>query len=143
MRVKVLLILFISFFLTCELIAQEKEKPSTVSITASTYKKETGKGIVLVDYWAAWCPPCQKMNPVLEELAKEYKGKVKIAKLDIDSNKQFATRQGIQSIPTMILYRDGKEIGRAVGIVSKQELAKALDEQLAEAARTNRSEDKE
>lgn len=75
---------------------------------------------VLVDFWATWCGPCQMAGPVLEELSDEYKGKVDIVKLDVDANPQSTGKYGVMSIPTTILFKDGKEIARQVGFSGKQ-----------------------
>lgn len=86
------------------------------------------KGLVLVDFWASWCGPCKMMGPVIEELAKQYEGKVKIGKLDVDANGTIAGKFGIASIPTTIFFKDGKEIDRLVGFQSKETLEKKIKE---------------
>lgn len=75
---------------------------------------------VLVDFWAEWCGPCKIAEPVLEELSEEYKGKVEIAKLDVDANQQISMKYGVMSIPTTILFNGGKEVGRQVGFAGKK-----------------------
>lgn len=85
---------------------------------------------VLVDFWAAWCGPCKMIAPVLEELAKDYAGKVKIAKLNIDENEATAPKYGIRSIPTLLLFRDGKVEATKIGASSKSELAAFIDQSL-------------
>ncbi len=75
---------------------------------------------VMVDFWAPWCGPCQMAGPVIDELAEEYEGKVKIGKLNVDDNQQVAMKYGVMSIPTVILFKDGKEIGRKIGFAGKQ-----------------------
>ena len=85
---------------------------------------------VFVDFWAAWCGPCKMIGPVIEELAVDYKGKVKVGKLNVDENGKTATDFGVMSIPTMILYKGGKEINRLVGFMSKANIAKVLDQSL-------------
>ena len=75
---------------------------------------------VLVDFWAEWCGPCKMAAPVLEELSDEYKGKVAIVKVDVDANKVEAEKYNIMSIPTTVLFKDGKEIGRQVGFGGKK-----------------------
>lgn len=125
------------------LSGQEKKKSSIVKVTASTYDKEIEKGVVLIDYWATWCPPCRKLNPILEEIAKEYEGKVKIGKLDVDANRKFVASQKIQSVPTLILYKNGKEIGRIVGGTSKESLKKILDGQITATGRASRNVNRE
>lgn len=75
---------------------------------------------VLVDFWAEWCGPCKMAEPILEELSEAYSGKVAIAKLDVDANQQASMKYGVMSIPTTILFKNGKEIGRQVGFAGKQ-----------------------
>lgn len=84
--------------------------------TADTFNKDISHGVVLVDFYADWCGPCRMMTPVLEGVAKDVKGKAVIGKLDIDSAQNIASQFQVTSIPTLILYRDGKEVGRLVGL---------------------------
>ena len=83
---------------------------------------------VLVDFWAEWCMPCRMLAPTIEELAQEYDGRVKVGKLDTDANREVSLKYGIQSIPTVILFKGGEEAGRITGLVPKPELAAKLDE---------------
>jgi thioredoxin 1 len=82
---------------------------------------------VIVDFWAAWCGPCRMVAPVLEELASEYNGKAVIAKLNVDENPQTPNQFGIQAIPTMIFFKDGKEVEKVVGVTPKNEIAAKLE----------------
>lgn len=75
---------------------------------------------VLVDFWAAWCGPCKMAEPVLEELADEYKGKIAIVKVNVDENSASTQKYGIMSIPTTVLFKEGKEIGRQIGFAGKR-----------------------
>ena len=82
---------------------------------------------VLVDFWAVWCGPCQMQNPILEELAKKYEGKAKIAKLNVDDNPRSAAKYGVMSIPTLILFNKGKIMKQMIGVRSKEELVEELN----------------
>ena len=82
---------------------------------------------VLVDYWAEWCGPCKIIAPVLEEIASEYEGKLKVAKLDIDANQQTPPKYGIRGIPTLMLFKNGNVEATKVGAVSKSQLSAFID----------------
>ena len=82
---------------------------------------------VLVDFWAEWCGPCRALGPVIDELSGEYEGKAKIGKLDIDTNRDAAMKYGIQSIPSIIIFKDGEVLNKFVGISPKDELISAID----------------
>jgi len=85
---------------------------------------------VLVDYWAEWCGPCRMIAPILEEIAKDYAGRVKVAKLNIDENPGTPPKYGIRGIPTLMLFKDGAVAATKVGALSKSQLASFLDGQL-------------
>jgi len=82
---------------------------------------------VLVDYWAEWCGPCKAIAPILDELAKDYEGKVNIAKLNIDNNQNTPAKYGIRGIPTLMLFKNGNVIDTKVGALSKSQLVAFLD----------------
>lgn len=85
---------------------------------------------VLVDFWAVWCGPCKMIAPFVEELSKEYEGKVKVGKVDVDNNPNTSMTYGIRSIPTLLIFKDGQIVDQIVGAVPKQAMAQKLDAQL-------------
>ncbi|NGX47219.1 MAG: Thioredoxin [Chlamydiae bacterium] len=91
-----------------------------VYLEEETFQQGIGTGLVLVDFYADWCGPCRMLTPVLEELVKELDGKARIAKIDIDKAQNTASSFQVTSIPTLILFKDGKEIGRLVGLRDKE-----------------------
>jgi thioredoxin 1 len=86
---------------------------------------------VLVDFWAEWCGPCRMVGPAVEQLAKTLDGQVKIVKLNVDENQEIAVKYGIHSIPSLLLFKDGKEIARTVGAAPKEAYQKFIEESLA------------
>ncbi|MBM4195538.1 MAG: thioredoxin TrxA [Gammaproteobacteria bacterium] len=105
---------------------------SIVHIQEDTFDTEVLKSStpVLVDFWAEWCGPCKAIAPVLEQIATEYQGRLRIAKVDVDSNQATAMRYGIRSIPTLMLFRNGVVEAQQLGLVSKDNLKKLLDGKL-------------
>ena len=83
---------------------------------------------VLIDFWAVWCGPCKAIAPVLEEIAKEYKGKIKVGKVDVDKNQGTASRYGVRSIPTLLVMKNGEIINQLVGAVPKSNITDILDD---------------
>jgi len=102
-------------------------KPVTVDESNFDQIVLKAKMPALVDFWATWCGPCRMVAPVVEELADEYDGKIGFAKLDVDQNPKIASRYGIMSIPTLILFKDGKPVSNMVGFRPKNDLKKNLD----------------
>ncbi len=99
-----------------------------VILEDSTFDKEVLKSDipVLVDFWAVWCGPCKAIAPAVDELAKEYKGKLKVAKLDIDNHQQVPQQYGIRSIPTLLLFKGGRVVDTIIGAVPKSKLVESV-----------------
>ncbi len=100
-----------------------------VTVSDSTFEKEVlqAQQAVLVDFWAAWCGPCKMIAPVIDEIADEYAGKIKVAKLNVDDNPQTSAQYGVMSIPTLIIYKNGDEVERIIGFKTKKELDSILE----------------
>ncbi len=103
-----------------------------VNVTDASFEEEVLKAesAVLVDYWAEWCGPCKMIAPVLEEIAKDYEGKLKICKLNIDENNETPPKFGIRGIPTLMLFKGGSVEATKVGALSKSQLAAFIDANL-------------
>ena len=106
-------------------------KPAAV--TDATFEQDVVKSEqpVLVDFWAAWCGPCRMVAPVVEEIADEYSGKLKVVKMDVDETFETEQTLGISSITTLIVYKDGKPVERVVGFQPKQRLMSKLEPHLS------------
>ena len=102
---------------------------SEVVITDANFESEVlnAKEPVMVDFWATWCGPCRMLAPVVEELAQDYAGKVKVCKLDTDQGPQTSTKYRISSVPTILFFKGGQVVAQAVGLQSKAALQEKLD----------------
>lgn len=108
-------------------------KNAVLGLTGQNWKRDVleSEDPVLVDFWAEWCPPCRKLGPVVNELAEEYAGRVKVGKLNVDEHPEVAARYGIASIPTLIVFRGGRIIDQRIGALPREELRQLLDSQVA------------
>lgn len=105
----------------------KSELPWVIDADTATFAEETTASVpVVVDFWAAWCGPCRMISPVLEDLAKRHAGHLKVVKVDVDANPELATRFGAQSIPLLVVIRDGQEIDRIVGALPRAALEQRL-----------------
>ncbi|TFD92457.1 thioredoxin [Jeotgalibacillus sp. R-1-5s-1] len=95
--------------------------------TDQTFTEETKDGLVLADFWATWCGPCKMIAPVLEELDADMGDKVKIVKLDVDENQETASKFGVMSIPTLVVFKDGEIVDKVVGFQPKEALEELLN----------------
>ncbi|ASS92099.1 MAG: thioredoxin [Bacillaceae bacterium] len=101
-----------------------------VNVTDQNFSQETSEGVVLADFWAPWCGPCKMIAPVLEELDQELGDKVKIVKLNVDENQETAGQYGVMSIPTLIVFKNGEAVDKAIGYQPKEALAQLLNKHL-------------
>ena len=106
----------------------DNAKPIEVTDATFGNEIESGNGLSLVDFWATWCGPCRMVAPIVEQLATEHVGKLKVAKVDVDANQGVASRYNIRSIPSILFFKDGKHVDTVVGAVPKS----ILDRKIAE-----------
>lgn len=134
--VGVLVVLFIiSYVKKVRLLSesnQKKQSDKLIILNDDNFKKTISRGVTLVDFWAPWCMPCRIQNPIINELAEEYGDKVKICKLDVDENKQWAIKYNIRNIPNLLIFKDGEPIKQLIGAKPKFRIANALMEVLGE-----------
>ena len=102
------------------------------NVTSAEFEREVlqAEGLVLVDFWAAWCPPCRRLAPTIDALAADYAGRLSVAKVDVDSSPDIAQQYGIQSIPTLILFKGGRAVDKRLGALPQEDLRQFVDAQL-------------
>ncbi len=103
-------------------------------VTKDDFEKEVLQSEipVMVDFWAAWCVPCRVIAPLVEKLAEKYEGRLKVAKLDVDSNPEIAIRYQVMSIPTLLFFKNGQAVDRIVGVVGEQAIVQKIEALLAQ-----------
>jgi len=108
----------------------ENGKLLNVTDANFTDEVEGAKGLTMVDFWAVWCGPCRMVAPIVEQLAEEYAGQVKVTKLDVDANPETAVRYGIRSIPSILFFKDGELVDTVVGAVPKAQLERKIKDNI-------------
>ncbi|MFP4063888.1 MAG: thioredoxin [Bacteroidales bacterium] len=136
----VVLLVFLGYSLTGNGTANEKEKEAketsadasghVLNLDAEGFDEAIAEGVVLVDFWATWCAPCRTQGPIIDDLAAEISNRATISKLDVDDHGSIASRYGISSIPTLLLFKNGEEVERFVGVQQKETLQAAIEKHL-------------
>ena len=98
----------------------------SIRLNSSNFDSETSSGVALIDFFAEWCGPCHQMSPVIEELASEYEGVVKVCKVDVDESQDLAVKFRIMSIPALFVLKDGQVVNQFVGVTAKSDLVAAI-----------------
>lgn len=110
----------------CKTLLTAEIHPLTITDLNFAEEVEKSSIPVLIDFWAAWCGPCRMIAPVIEQLAKELRGKARVGKLDVDANQRTAARFHVQSIPTLLVFKEGREVDRLVGLQSKEAILRRV-----------------
>lgn len=120
----------LSLFLAIGNVAYSGNDGKVKEVSEKNFENSISKGVVIVDFWATWCRPCLMQAPIFEEAAKEMKGKVTFLKIDVDKAKNVAAKYRISSIPTLIVFKDGKEVTRTMGTQQKENIIAVLNKVL-------------
>lgn len=99
-------------------------------LTTDNFDDAIKRGVTLVDFWATWCSPCQMQGPIVDKMADEFEGKAGVAKIDVDENNEVASKYGVRSIPTLVIFKDGEAVETMVGVQSKEVLTDKLNQYL-------------
>lgn len=103
-------------------------------LSESSFDTATATGTVLIDFSATWCGPCKALSPILERMAKEYDGRLQVYKIDVDEAQSVAARHGVMSLPTLVLFKEGRAVDRKIGSVREQDLRSMIDSHLENGA---------
>lgn len=125
-----ILTIILSLFMAIDNMVYADKGGKVKEVTEKSFEKNISKGVVIVDFWATWCRPCLIQAPIFEEAAKEMKGKVAFLKIDVDKAKNIAAKYRISSIPTLIVFKDGKEVTRTMGTQQKENIIAVLNKVL-------------
>lgn len=98
-----------------------------MDVTAADFRRETANGVTLVDFWAPWCGPCKSQVPIMAEVERRMRGRAKVLKCNVDAEQNVAAKYGVMSIPTLMIFKDGKEVERMVGLQSERKLLDRLE----------------
>jgi thioredoxin 1 len=122
-----LIFISLAFFATTSCRTGSGSDKNTITLTSDNFNKTIDKGVVMVDFWATWCKPCQIQGPIVDELAGQYKSNLTVGKVDIDHNQDLAARYNIQSIPTLIIFVEGQPVETLIGLRSKSALEELIN----------------
>jgi len=125
--VGLIVLLFLYSYIKMKSVGNVKESDLITHVNDSNFKLHINKGIVIVDFWAEWCTPCKMMVPVLNQIAEEEKGRVKVCKLNVDKVKKTAAKFAVKSIPTLVIFKNGREVKRIVGVKTKAAVMKEVN----------------
>lgn len=128
--VGLLILLMVRSYMKLKNASNDGGSEHLLHLTDADFQKKISTGVTLVDFWAGWCMPCKLLGPTISQLADDNEGNAKIAKLDVEESQRTASKYGVSSIPTVILFKNGKEINRIVGVKPKQHYQTLIDKAL-------------